>query len=393
MDFKERLLITLNHEEPDRVPVMSLSNEPAVLNQYYGKQSINYFKYLKRPLLKQIIKTFMNWNWYWNKEFFNIYKRIIQMSIEMKFDAIWLIYLLFKLKKADKKQFPLGYAWYDIYGRVWELCLDDYGNPTPYYIRGNCTTEKLWDTWIEQQAPLFDKMVGYVTKFFKQIIEDCGKDIYIVCFGAPGIFENSWQPIGFVEFTKYLYEKPKFIEKVVEFQTDYYLKLLEGICKAGTEFILTGDDLGHKKGLLINPKYIDQYFAPAYKRVADFVHQQNKKLIFHSCGRIYKLLDKFIDFGFDGVLTLEPTAGMDLATVRKQVGHKLVLVGNLDVSHLLVRGTKKEVEDAVKHAIKVAAPGGGFILAPAHNHEKVDPTRLQWMVEAAHEYGRYPIQL
>jgi uroporphyrinogen decarboxylase len=123
------------------------------------------------------------------------------------------------------------------------------------------------------------------------------------------------------------------------------------------------------------------------------VHKRNKKLIWHSCGNIYAFLDKFIDWGFDGVFTLEPTAGMELGKVREQVGHKLVLVGNLDVSYLLVRGTKQEVEDAVKQAIKDAARGGGYILSASHSHTSVDPVRLEWMIEAGHKYGKYPIAI
>ncbi len=72
---------------------------------------------------------------------------------------------------------------------------------------------------------------------------------------------------------------------------------------------------------------------------------------------------------------------------------KLVLVGNLDVSYLLVRGTKEEVEDAVRKAIKDAARGGGYILAQSHSHSLVDPMRLKWMIDAAHKYGKYPISL
>ena len=116
-------------------------------------------------------------------------------------------------------------------------------------------------------------------------------------------------------------------------------------------------------------------------------------MLFHSCGNLYELLDRFIDWGFDGLITLEPTADMELSKVRKMVGDKLVLVGNLDVSNLLVRGSKKEVEDAVKKAIKDAAPGGGYVLSPSHSHSEVDPDRLKWMIEAAHEFGQYPIDL
>jgi len=79
--------------------------------------------------------------------------------------------------------------------------------------------------------------------------------------------------------------------------------------------------------------------------------------------------------------------------VREQVGHDLVLIGNLDVSRLLVNGTRAEVEEAVKRAIRDAARGGGYVLSAAHSHPFVDPERLRWMVEAAHEHGRYPIRL
>ena len=84
---------------------------------------------------------------------------------------------------------------------------------------------------------------------------------------------------------------------------------------------------------------------------------------------------------------------MDLGKVREQVGHKLVLIGNLDVAYLMVRGTRQEVEDAVKKAIKDAARGGGYILSTSHSHPFVDATRLKWMVDAAHKYGKYPISV
>ncbi len=391
MDFKERILTTIAHEEPDRVPIMSLLNEPAVLNQIENTKSVQYFNYLKKPILRNFMKAFINWDRMWNWDYLNIYMRILNVSVNLGFDASWLLYMIFKIRKD--KTFPLGYVWHDVWGRMWDLRVDQFGNPSPFYVRGNLNTEAKWDEWIEKKAIFFDKSIKFAGTFFKKIIDKIGSQIYIVPFAAPGIFENSWQPIGFVEFIKFIYEKPRFIERVVEFQTDYYLKLVEAVCKAGTEIILVGDDLGHKTGPLLNPEIIERLFAPSYKRVAEFVHKQNKKLIFHSCGKIYKLIPKFVEWGFDGLLTLEPTAGMELGKVREMVGHDLVLIGNIDVSYLLVKGTQKEIEDAVKKAIKDAASGGGFILSPAHNHEAVDPKRLQWLVEATLKFGKYPIQL
>ena len=76
---------------------------------------------------------------------------------------------------------------------------------------------------------------------------------------------------------------------------------------------------------------------------------------------------------------------MDLGKVREQVGHKLVLVGNLDVSHLLVNGSREEIELAVKKAIRDAAVSyRPPTLISAW-------TRLEWMTEATLEHGKYPI--
>jgi hypothetical protein len=41
MDFKERVLTALNHEEADRVPVMGLIAEPAASNKIPGKPPLD----------------------------------------------------------------------------------------------------------------------------------------------------------------------------------------------------------------------------------------------------------------------------------------------------------------------------------------------------------------
>jgi uroporphyrinogen decarboxylase len=270
---------------------------------------------------------------------------------------------------------------------------DDRGNMSVNYTRALCGTEEQWEAWVEEKAPLFERVIANATAFHARLVKEYGDRILPIGYAAPGVFENSWQAMGFVNFMKLVYEKPEFIERVVAFHTDFYLRYLEGVMESGVEVVLGGDDLGHKTGPLMRPQLVEKFFGESYRRVSDLVHRSGKKLVFHSCGRIYEFLDRFVDWGFDGIITMEPTAGMELSKVREQVGHDLVLIGNLDVSHLLVRGTREEVEEAVKRAIRDAARGGGYVLSAAHSHPFVDPERLRWMVEAAHTHGRYPISL
>jgi uroporphyrinogen-III decarboxylase len=315
----------------------------------------------------------------------------VEGAIELGFDANWTIYALMKLKKDAEAD--LGMAFHDVFGRVWELDSDDDGSLIVNYSRPLCATEEQWESWVEHKAPLFERSVQNVAKFHRKLVDKYGDRIMPLGYAAPGIFENSWQPIGFVEFTKFIYEKPEFVRRVIAFHTDLYIRHLEAVMESDVEIVLGGDDLGQKTGPLLRPALIEKLLGESYRRVAECVHQRGRKLIWHSCGNIYQLLDKFVEWGFDGIITMEPTAGMKIGQVREQIGHNLVLIGNLDVSYLMVRGTKEEVEDAVKQAIRDGAKGGGYILSTCHSHSYVDPMRLKWMVEAAHKYGKYPISV
>jgi uroporphyrinogen decarboxylase len=79
--------------------------------------------------------------------------------------------------------------------------------------------------------------------------------------------------------------------------------------------------------------------------------------------------------------------------VKKKVGDKLCLMGNIDVAHDLVYGTKEEVYNSVKYAIKTTGPGGGFMVSAANMHPGVKVDNLRWMVEATKKFGNYPINL
>ena len=66
----------------------------------------------------------------------------------------------------------------------------------------------------------------------------------------------------------------------------------------------------------------------------------------------------------------------------------------MGVDYLLTEKSKpEEVVEKTKELIKNLAPGGRFILAPAHSHSEVDMSKEKIMLETAWEYGKYPISL
>jgi len=102
------------------------------------------------------------------------------------------------------------------------------------------------------------------------------------------------------------------------------------------------------------------------------------------------LLDMIVSAGPNGINPIEPVAGMTLAQVKKLVGNKVCVTGNIDCGQLLPHGTPAQVRAVVRQAIAEAAPGGGYILTSSNSiHSSCDPQNFIAMVRACHEFGVY----
>jgi len=138
---------------------------------------------------------------------------------------------------------------------------------------------------------------------------------------------------------------------------------------------------------------MEEIFGDAFRRITETAHRLGMKIVVHSDGNVYQLLEWFADCGFDGVHALEPTAGIELARVKEMVGDRMCILGNIDITHILVDASREEVFEAVRSSIKAAGQGGGYLVAPTNSHPDISMERLHWMLEAVEEYGHYPLSV
>ncbi|MCP4610678.1 MAG: hypothetical protein GY845_18375, partial [Planctomycetes bacterium] len=159
MDFKERILTAMNHEEPDQVPVMGLIMDPSTVNQIMEKEPADFVGMIKNPETRDSIKNLMNDDGFWNSTYQSNWSDVMESSMKLGFDANWTIYAFMQL--AEDTESPLGLVWHDVFGRVWEMGSDDKGNMMLNYSRPLCPTEDAWEAWIETKAPVFEKAIKY----------------------------------------------------------------------------------------------------------------------------------------------------------------------------------------------------------------------------------------
>ncbi len=388
----DRVLAALELRQPDRVPVFDLMNDYGPVYEMLGRRPSPTGKLFGNPYTARALDTL-----------FPLLARVpalgavfsdpevakfahdgAEAAVGMGYDAAWISYFPILRFMGSKKVI-------DLYGRSYDMILDKKGNVgNPTYREGLFTGPDDWNAW--DKKPLMG-LPAKVNRVYKKIQKDFGDKLFIFGFSQYGLYENTWQPLGFPRYTVAIRREKEFMRRYIKFFEDLQCMMMEAMADAGLPGIVYTDDLAYKSGPMVSPKVIEDLYGDSYRRIADTAHKLGMKIIFHSCGNTMQFLKLFADCGFDAVHPLEPTADMRLAEVKEAVGERLCLVGNIDVSHILVDATKEEVFEAVRQAIRDAGPGGGYILAPDHGHPDISVQRLRWMKEAADKYGAYPLAL
>ncbi len=79
-----------------------------------------------------------------------------------------------------------------------------------------------------------------------------------------------------------------------------------------------------------------------------------------------------------------------LLAVKKEVGDRVCICGNIDPITVLLEGTPDQVKAVVRRNIEYGAEGGGFIVVPACDTNPHTPAEnFRALVDAAREYGSY----
>ena len=85
---------------------------------------------------------------------------------------------------------------------------------------------------------------------------------------------------------------------------------------------------------------------------------------------------------------------VDIAEVKKRVGNRKALVGNMDGLHLLPRDTKKQIEAEVKRQLSVAVKEGGFVMgAGSPIAPDTSTANMLAFLNTTRKFGRYPLEL
>jgi uroporphyrinogen decarboxylase len=188
--------------------------------------------------------------------------------------------------------------------------------------------------------------------------------------------------------------QPNEVEKMLDALMAIHLQTLENVCNAVgdvVDIIRFGDDLGTDTGPFMAPKTYQKLFKPRHTILCDYVKANSSAHTFlHSCGSIYRLLPDLIDAGFEIINPVQTNVkDMEPERLKKEFGDDVVFWGGgADTRHILNQGSPADVRADVLHSMGALAPGGGFVFNTIHNiMPDVPPENVLAMFEAVDEFN------
>lgn len=184
------------------------------------------------------------------------------------------------------------------------------------------------------------------------------------------------------------------VERLLDALLASHLATLEKVCAAVgdvADILRFGDDLGMDQGPFMAPEVYRAIFKPRHTQLCDYVHKHSgMKTFLHSCGSISALLPDLIEAGYDVINPVQTNSyNMDPVFLKREFGKDITFWGGgCDTRHVLNRAAPAEVKRHVLERLEIFAPGGGFVFNPVHNIlPEVPPQNVGAMFEAVREFN------
>jgi uroporphyrinogen decarboxylase len=384
MTPRERVLAAINHEQPDRVPiVLGVSNATGIKMKPY--QDL---------------------------------KKLLGMEAEDRYIYDWP-----ELGTADPDEETLIRLHSDVRGvldrepqstmernRTREPhspCIDSWGSgqkeisPGEWFPGIHPMAEATTQEEIEQY-PWPDMMDPTRVQHVSARAQQLAQENRYAILATPWLlfpFERAFAMQGMDRFLGNMIRFPDFAQALLTRIAELCKTLMGqflGQLGPNVDIIKIGDDLGMQHSLLISPDMYRQLLKPIH---ADFISlikaHTDAKVFFHSDGDIFDVMDDLVEIGVDILNPIQTSAGRmaNLEDLKKRYGKEMVFCGAVDTHRILPHGTPEEVKQEVRRVVRLLGPGGGFMVGAVHTiMNDVPAENILAMVDAVEEFGVYPLE-
>jgi len=153
------------------------------------------------------------------------------------------------------------------------------------------------------------------------------------------------------------------------------------LAAAGFDSLILCSDYCFNSGPFISPAMFGEYIQPYLYKIIDAARKEGLYTIKHTDGNIMPILEQLVECKPHAIHSIDPMAKVDIKEVKRLVGDRVALCGNVNCA-LMQTGTEAEVIESAEYCLTHAKPGGGYIFATSNVPFKgLSPERYKLILE------------
>ncbi len=373
MTHRERLLKTLSHEEPDRVPLDLGGTNVTSYHVEVGKKLREHFGLPG------------------GEEELCSYKMQTAIPDDKILTALDVDTRILNLKTSE----PLERIGEGTFKDEWGIVFK--GDSEGRYL--NFASHPIENPTIEDldRYAWPDPSAGRRVEGLAERARDYGGEYALVLEGTrETVFGLASWLRGLDRFYMDLVMHRDFVEALLDRLVDFWKRCMDfvhGVIGEYVDVVKVADDLGTQRGLLISPQTYREIVKPRQAELYRYIRELfGCRLLLHCDGAVREIIPDFIEMGVDALNPVQPgVEGMDPADLKAGFGDDLVFWGGgVDTQSTLSFGSPDEVREEVLRRVEAFKPGGGYVFSQVHNIQPEVPLEnILAMFEAYREAAPY----
>lgn len=354
MNSKEVVNAVLNHRQPEYIPLGTYAIdcdtvEKVIGHETYVRNKIKTWIALYEGRRDEVAQS-------WKEDSVELFRKLDCIDVVIPFKEAPILpeldYVPEIMKKIDENTWETesGYI-YQYSDLTNDIAVVKF--PETIWNEESLRSETEFDPPDESIFEAYDYLIRHIggSRFMAGISGGLG------VMPLPGGMEN-----GLMEY----YLNPELMQLLIKQSIRQENFLDRFYIRNGVDQVFVEVDPATTANTLLPPEKFREFCLPAMKQRVDNIKKYRDKVMLHSCGNTWKLMDMFIEAGIDCNQSLQTGAGMDIKRLKEEFGSKMCFWGGVSVEKLIM-GSMDEVREDVRYAMRHGSPNGGFILGPSHS--------------------------
>lgn len=356
MNSLERVLTTISHKQPDRVPIGEWGIDHDHVSKILGRHT--YWRNRKDC-------TIALWEGRRDEMVESKKADYTELIDKLDYDVIPVHLVAPKgfICQDPPKKIDDG-VWQDSKGDIFKYAAsnDSIMHMTRPPAKDDVTEQEIDD--LIENIPDFDPTQ------FELVDHICDKfgDSKAVVMRGINIDEHILGTLGGDETHRLMMSalNPDAIIRAGKYATALNKKLIEACSGRNITVMMCGRDYGNSTGCIESPATIQRLYMPFHKQFTDMVKESGMLPFLHCCGCVWDIMDDIVNAGYQAYQSIQATAAMDWSRLKKEYGDKLTLWAGVQCE-TLIEGSPEQIEQEVQGALDVLMPGGGFIFGSTNS--------------------------